>query len=43
MTPVFLRLAFAGLRRRASQATLTVLVVAAAASALTIALGNDRV
>ena len=43
MTPVFLRLAFAGLRRRALQATLTVLVVAAAASALTIALGIDRV
>ena len=43
MTPVFLRLAFAGLRRRALQATLTVLVVAAAASALTIALGIERV
>src|SRR5262245_38630964 len=43
MTPVLLRLAFAGLRRRALQATLTVLVVAAAASALTIALGVDRV
>ena len=43
MTPVLTRLAFAGLRRRALQATLTVLVVAAAASALTIALGIDRV
>jgi putative ABC transport system permease protein len=43
MTPVLVRLAFAGLRHRALQAVLTVLVVSAAAAALTIAVGIDRV
>jgi putative ABC transport system permease protein len=43
MTRLFTKLAFAGLRRRKLQAALTVLVVAAAAGALTIALGIDRV
>jgi putative ABC transport system permease protein len=43
MTRVYLRLAFAGLRRRGVQAALTVVVVAAATAALTVALGVGRV
>jgi putative ABC transport system permease protein len=43
MTSVYLRLAFAGLRRRRLQAALTVVVVAAATAALTVALGVGRV
>jgi putative ABC transport system permease protein len=43
MASIYLKLAFAGLRRRRLQTALTVVVVAAAAAALTIALGIGRV
>lgn len=43
MSRVFLKLAFAGLRRRRLQAALVVLVAFAAAAALTVALGVGRV
>ncbi len=43
MTPIQLRLAFAGLRRRRLQTALTIVVVAASAAALTVALGVGRV
>jgi putative ABC transport system permease protein len=43
MARIYLKLAFAGLRRRRLQAALTVLVVATATGALTVALGVGRV
>ena len=43
MAAVYLKLAFAGARRRLLQTALTALVVAAAAAGLTVALGIDRV
>jgi putative ABC transport system permease protein len=43
MTRVYFKLAFSGMRRRSLQAALTVLVVAAAAAALTLSFGVGRV